>query len=132
MKIKSDSKFKAKRRNLQDYYRSNILKVQCGTGPDRNSTHFLGNCIVDGDKSGFNFLNEYLFRYAKQKVKDKQISSDLTIDKFRLFNNLLSSMPMAFNLFGLFRKILKDNQAVVAQIGRRVFFNRLDSEYFLY
>ena len=59
--------------------------------------------MVDGDATGKNFLSDDAFAYAIQRVADKEDCPDLTIDEFRLFNNMLSSMPMCFNLFADFR-----------------------------
>jgi len=123
MKLESDSAFKAKCRKLQDYYRTNKLCVESGKGPNRNSSRKLGSFIADGENNGKNFLNDYSFRFAKQKVNEKHINPDLTIEEYRLFNNLLSSMPMAFNLFGLLRKILEDNPGEASSIARQVFSN---------
>jgi len=46
-----------------------------------------------------NFISRNAFVYAMQKVQEKRDNPDLTIDPYRLFNNMLSSMPMCFNLF---------------------------------
>lgn len=52
---------------------------------------------VDAER-GENFLTGQIFEVAKQRVVSKQLYE--TLDSKRLFDNLLSSMPMAFNLFG--------------------------------
>jgi len=119
--VKSDSAFTSKCRKLQDYYRVKVLDAEAGRGPTISSEHTYGNYVVNGKEKNLNFLNEYSFRFAKQKVNEKQINPDLTIDEYRLFNNLLSSMPMAFNLFGLLRKILEDNPKEASNIGHFVF-----------
>ena len=46
-----------------------------------------------------------------------------TIDGFRLFNNLLSSQPMAFNLFHPLMLLLKQDAAMVTLAVRSVFRN---------
>ncbi len=77
--------------------------------------------MISGEKIGKNFLDEYIFRYAESKVLEKQVNPALTIDEYRLFNNMLSSMPMAFNLFGLIRKFLEDKNMRAYKIIKTVF-----------
>ena len=108
-------------RLLQSVYRTKILKKPFGHGPHRNSKEKYGNYLVNGEEGGYNFLDEYIFRYAKSKVLEKQVNPDLTIDEYRLFNNMLSSMPMAFNLFGLIRKFLEDGDPAATVIIKTAF-----------
>jgi hypothetical protein len=53
--------------------------------------------LVNGRKTGKNFLFPETFEYAKKRVDEKK--PEETIEEYRLFNNLLSSMPMTFNIF---------------------------------
>lgn len=117
----SDSAFVKKCRLLQSVYRAKVLKEPYGGGPNKKSKSRFGNYLVNGEKSGKNFLDNYIFRYAKFKVLEKQVNPELTIDEYRLFNNMLSSMPMAFNLFGLIRKFLEDNDPAATKIIKTVF-----------
>ena len=48
------------------------------------------------------------FDYATERTNPKNKKPYETIEKDRLFNNLLSSQPMAFNLFCPLRQILKE------------------------
>ena len=121
--VKSDNSYTAKCRLLQSVYRALILKRECGNGPNKSSEKQYGNFIKDGQINGANFINEYSFRYAKSKVLEKRVNPDLTIDEYRLFNNMLSSMPMAFNLFGIIRKYIEDNEEVASNIIKTVFPN---------
>lgn len=58
-----------------------------------------GSRLLPADaERGENFLTGEIFEVAKQRVVSKQLYE--TLDSKRLFDNLLSSMPMAFNLFG--------------------------------
>jgi hypothetical protein len=60
-----------------------------------------GTKLLDQDaEAGANFLTTSIFEVAKARVNadNKQIHE--TLDATRLFRDLLSSMPMAFNLFG--------------------------------
>lgn len=101
-----DTKFVAECRLLQSIYRAeigeNIRPYVC-----KDKVYFLGNYIEHGDDTGANFLAEYIFDYAKYRVANKKPYE--TIEADRLFNNLLSSQPMAFNLFCPLRKMVQEN-----------------------
>lgn len=102
----SDDKFTAKARLLQSMYRVQIGETMMGRGPSRNSIDqagnptYYGNMLVNGKFTGKNFFFRETFEYAIKRVDDPNIRKpEETIDEYRLFNNMLSSMPMAFNLF---------------------------------
>ena len=118
---KSDNQFTKKYRLIQSKYRAEILKVPCGVGPTKNSDKTYGNMLSNGEQSGLNFISKNAFEFAKQKNLDKQINPDLTIDEFRLFNNMLSSMPMCFNLFGDLRALLLHDQKAVSKVIKEMF-----------
>ena len=92
-----DSSFTARMRFHQSWYRSRVLKVPFGTGPKPGNTTSYGNMLArrEGER-GLNFLNHHLFEIAKRRLFQKKGA----IEPFRLFNNMLSSQPMCFNLFG--------------------------------
>ena len=98
-----DNTFTAKARLLQSVYRIRIGEIAMGIGPNKSSINenknptYYGNMLSNGEFSGKNFFFQETFKYAIKRVKEKR--SDETIGEYRLFNNLLSSMPMAFNLF---------------------------------
>jgi hypothetical protein len=106
---KSDNAMTAKYRLLQSKYRAEVLGEECGVGPTRNRTTRYGNMLANGEETGSNFISEAAFELAKEKVLQKQSNKSLTIDEFRLFNNMLSSMPMCFNLFSDLRQLLRDD-----------------------
>lgn len=116
----SDNAFTRKARLLQSMYRVEIGEEE-GVGPTRASKHKYGNMISGGEISGKNFLMKETFEYAKERVANKKENE--TIDGFRLFNNLLSSQPMAFNLFHPLMLLLKQNPAMVTPAVRLVFKN---------
>ena len=116
----SDNAFTRKARLLQSMYRVEIGEEE-GTGPTRASKRRYGNMISGGDVSGKNFLMKETFEYAQKRVAEK--SKNETIDGFRLFNNLLSSQPMAFNLFHPLMLLLKQDPAKVTLAVRSVFRN---------
>ena len=118
---KSDNAFTAKCRLLQSEYRAKHLKVPCGHGPTKNSKKTYGNMLVEGEASGSNFISKAAFDFAQEKVRQKKINKYLTIDEFRLFNNMLSSMPMCFNLFSDLRALLKEDKDEASRIAKFLF-----------
>ncbi|MBR3883793.1 MAG: hypothetical protein IKJ31_03435 [Bacteroidaceae bacterium] len=115
---KSDSKFVAECRKLQSIYRYEIGEEICPYTDRYGNLHYYGNYISNGEntKNGCwkNFLTEYAFKYAKDRVKYKKKYE--TIESDRLFNNLLSSQPMAFNLFCPLRQMLEESPQVVTKV----------------
>lgn len=120
----SDSPFTAKARKHQSLWRvQNGLEI--GVGPNKDAKNkngeltYYGNYIKDGELTGRNFYFPETFAYAKWRVEHKLKAE--TIDSYRLFNNLLSSMPMAFNLFHPLMKLRAENPAVVDNMIRAAF-----------
>jgi hypothetical protein len=119
----SDNAFTRKARLLQSMYRVEIGEEE-GVGPTRASKRKYGNMISGGEVSGKNFLMKETFEYAMERVEKQKKEKTLeTIDGFRLFNNLLSSQPMAFNLFHPLMLLLKQDPAMVTLAVRSVFRN---------
>lgn len=119
----SDNAFTRKARLLQSMYRVEIGEEE-GVGPTKGSKQKYGNMISGGEVSGKNFLMKETFEYAKERVEKKKKEKTVeTIDGFRLFNNLLSSQPMAFNLFHPLMLLLKQDPAMVTLAVRSVFRN---------
>ncbi len=111
--------FVKKCRLLQSVYREELSEPM-GVGPWRTSKNKQINMIADGEVTGKNFVNEYAFNYAKMRVANKMPNE--TIDEYRLFNNLLSSQPMAFNLFcPLISMLDRGLQGAVDAIVRAIF-----------
>jgi hypothetical protein len=99
--------FKREARWRQHRWAVDELAVQSfGTHPGRRShpdvpPHEVrnGTKLLDLEsESGSNFLTPAIFKVAQDRVATKQDHE--TLDKARLYRDLLSSMPMAFNLFG--------------------------------
>jgi hypothetical protein len=62
------------------------------------------------------------FEYAIEKLEEKRTSNPaLTIDKYRLFNNMLSSQPLCFNLFADLRAGLLSRDQSAAAILKAMF-----------
>lgn len=92
-----DSVFAAKLRRHQSWYRANVLRVPCGTGPGPGSTTTYGNMLtrIDGER-GLNFLTPEIFAVVLGRIR----SARGVVEPYRLLHNMLSSQPMCFNLFG--------------------------------
>lgn len=112
---KGDSEFVAKCRLLQSIYRVEIGEDE-GYIQRGSKRYFYGNYIMNGDKTGKNFLEDYIFDYAKKRVNNRKHYE--TIKEERLFNNLLSSQPMAFNLFCPLIKMLEKDEPTATDILR--------------
>ena len=118
---RSDNAMTAKYRLLQSRSRAEVLKEEFGFGPHKNSQKRYGNMLVNGEETGSNFISDTAFQFAKEKVLQKAQNKCLTIDEFRLFNNMLSSMPMCFNLFSDLRKLLKEDPAEASRVAMALF-----------
>lgn len=107
---KGDTRFVARCRKLQSIYRVEIgEEIRPYKGRD-GQVHYYGNYIDCGDTASNgcwkNFLTGYAFDYAKERCGNRQERE--TIEADRLFNNLLSSQPMAFNLFCPLKQLLEE------------------------
>lgn len=106
-------------RELQSRYRESIGEPM-GVGPFPSSKDLQISMIAGGEESGKNFLTPFAFQYAKQRVANKQKNE--TIEEYRLFNNLLSSQPMAFNLFcPLIQMMHEGQEEIVTRIVKSIF-----------
>ncbi len=115
-----DSVFRRRCRLLQSWYRVEVLRER-RCGPWRKGGRIVGSSLVDGETTGANFLTPTAFAYARSKVLDKQSTPELTIDEFRLYNNMLSSMPMCFNLFSDLRAAVVTEGAPASAILAAMF-----------
>ena len=92
------AEFTRKCRELQGKFRERMGEPM-GKGPFRKSPNYQINMLVNGEETGKNFVNE---------------SS--------LFNNMLSSQPMAFNLFCPFMQMLEEGKVeAVTNIFKAIF-----------
>jgi hypothetical protein len=100
---KGDNPFTARMRFHQSWYRANILDLPFGVGPKKHSKNKFGNYLLfdDGEK-GKNFITQDIYLLAQERINEKTGA----VDDFRLICNMLSSMPMCFNLFGPLKKDL--------------------------
>lgn len=100
IKVKRDTEFAAFARQLQDNWRKKN-KLPIGSYKNRKGEIIkLGNYIEKKHafKTRANFLTENIANVVIKALVNKE--KDAKIEKNRLFTNLLSSQPLAFNLFG--------------------------------
>ena len=103
LEVKRDNKRQAEYRRLQSWYRETVLEASPGAD-QKNVTR--ANMLRKEDverNPGLNFLDDDIASYAVERagqVKDE----GGTIDRDRLMRNMLSSMPLCFNLFGYLRR----------------------------
>lgn len=120
-----DDAFAARMRHHQSWYRAVVLGVPCGTGPSANARSPYGNMLTREEGArGKNFLTREIHEVALARIRQ----GGGTIDAFRLQHNLLSSMPLCFNLFGplvadlalatrLWRALLGEEVAEVTRVA---------------
>ena len=97
--------FISKFRKHQGWWRAFVLNEEEGRYWDvRNKGHkTVCNRINNGEISNHNFLSEEIVDAVKHALKANKQTKSGIIEPDRLFNNLLSSQPLAFNFFGWFK-----------------------------
>lgn len=99
---KFDNRFRACARLLQALWReSQELPVGTYESPDGRQRRIGSLIAASAAEAGRNFLSPAIAHLVHREVVYQETGA--LIDKRRLFGNLLSSMPLAFNLFGPFR-----------------------------
>ena len=115
---KGDSRFVADCRKLQSIYRVEIGEAIRPYTDRYGNVHYYGNYISNGEipkeNCWKNFLTECAFKHAEYRVENRKKYE--TIESDRLFNNLLSSQPMAFNLFCPLRQMLVDSPELATKV----------------
>lgn len=120
---KSDTDFASHARLLQSKWRvSQGLKMN--DKPKSNYGNFVDTDIAKTDK--VNFMTDNIKRLVTEKIKEIRSNGGL-VGEPRIWNNLLSSQPLCFNLFGelhydldlatkYFRKLFPDKVSSVTKI----------------
>ena len=97
---KGDDAFTRRMRLHQSWYRDSVLDVPYGTGPTSRHKTPYGNMLAEAAAdTGLNFLTPGILGVVKDRLKTERRKGEV-LDEFRLMRNMLSSQPMAFNLFG--------------------------------
>ena len=117
---KGDSRFVADCRKLQSIYRVEIGEEIRPYTDRYGNVHYYGNYISNGEipkeNCWKNFLSVCAFNYAKKRLDPEIKKPYETIEPDRLFNNLLSSQPMAFNLFCPLRQMREESPEIATQV----------------
>ncbi len=110
------SPFTRKYRLLQSWYRVEVLKEE-RYGLHEPGGRPVGSAVVNGEATGANFLSLAARALAWEKLAEKQdINPDLTVKRYRLFNNMLSSQPLCFNLFADLRLHLMHKRPIAGAV----------------
>ncbi|WP_426571321.1 PGN_0703 family putative restriction endonuclease [Aquihabitans sp. McL0605] len=91
----------ARYRRLQSWYREVQLGARPGQWPGRPAGTLLGSMLSADDvgvQPDLNFLHPAAFEHACERIKDVP-GENGALDPVRLTHNMLSSMPLCFNLF---------------------------------
>jgi hypothetical protein len=101
-KLPAESGFKARARFHQGWWRAFVLGEDQGDHPIRKNER-IGSTIRNGETSNKNFLSPSIANAVHQTIQERSLDRSGIIEQDRLFNNLLSSQPLCFNFFGLFK-----------------------------
>ena len=95
----------ARYRRLQSWYREVQLGALPGTWPGKATNTPLGSMLSDADvvaQPDLNFLHPDAYAHAVDRIRVVRGEGG-ALDPKRLTANMLSSMPLCFNLFGALR-----------------------------
>ncbi|WP_373048007.1 PGN_0703 family putative restriction endonuclease [Vulgatibacter sp.] len=95
--VASDDARRARYRALQSWWRETVL----GLEPGLDGEIPRANLLPEGNRA-LNFLDPRIAAYAASRAQEV-LGGGGTLDPNRLERNLLSSMPLCFNVFGLLR-----------------------------
>jgi hypothetical protein len=109
-RVKSDTPWCAQYRWLQSWYRETVLKVEAGRDAYKPRGNLIAKSALE-QQPDLNFLSREIWEYAAARA-DEVIQSGGTLEKNRLFQNMLSSMPLCFNLFGELRQKPEETAAL--------------------
>lgn len=101
--VKSDTRWRAGYRRLQSWYRENVPDVPPGKDRRGITRANMLPCDEVAKQPGLNFLSDAIADYVHIRVKEVRVEGG-TLDEDRLYRNMLSSMPLCFNLFGALRE----------------------------
>jgi hypothetical protein len=104
--VASDSRRTARYRSLQSWYRQTVLGVEAGTTGAAGRERMVGSRLRSEDvtvRRDLNFLDPKIAGYAERRAVEVQREGG-SLEPVRLFHNMLSSMPLCFNVFGMIRE----------------------------
>jgi hypothetical protein len=100
--VESDTPWRAQYRALQSWYRETVLGVPAGLDAQGVQRGNLLPRELSAIEPWSNFLTPEIAEYVEARVPVVREAGG-TLDKDRLTRNLLSSMPLCFNIFGYLR-----------------------------
>lgn len=110
MQVAGDSARMRRYRLLQSWYRETVLDARPGTYVPRGGEERpLGSLLHVDDvarREDLNFVSPDIGAYTRARAAEVMESGG-TLEEKRLFHNMLSSMPLCFNLFGALRTTLE-------------------------
>jgi hypothetical protein len=112
--VKSDSPgFQRRARILQSVWRE-----EQGYAPGMHKGKFLGSRLAmpEAQEKLSNYLDDDIREVVRAEVLDPDRSKDKLYSKPRIFNDLLSSQPLCFNLFGKLQQNLAFASAVFSDL----------------
>lgn len=122
LQVNSDSAWRAQYRLLQSWYRETVLKEppglsKPGSDADGQPVERLVGSMLTADavraRPTLNFLSPKIAAYVRSRAAEV-LRAGGSIEEDRLSRNMLSSMPLCFNLFGH----LRDHRAETAPVLR--------------
>jgi hypothetical protein len=102
--VPKETGFISRFRKHQGWWRAFVLNAEEGEYWDERSKELKKVCnrMNNGKDNKKNFLSEDVLKAVMKAVNTQQQLKSGIIDEDRLYNNLLSSQPLAFNFFGFF------------------------------
>lgn len=97
--IPNETGFRKRARFHQGWWRAFVLNEPEGANPARQEDRVC-NTIRAGETSGKNFLSSASLQSVEETRLERMDYQAGLFNEDRLFNNLLSSQPLAFNFFG--------------------------------
>ena len=101
--VKSDTCWRAGYRRLQSWYREKVLGVAPGKGYGGIPHGNMLPASAVAEQPGLNYLSDAVTDYARIRAGEVRAEGG-TLAPDRLSRNMLSSMPLCFNLFGALRE----------------------------
>ena len=101
--VQSDTSWRARYRRLQSWYRETVLGVPPGTDQRGITRASMLPAEAVAQNPDLNFLDDEIAAYARKRA-ERVVADGGTLELDRLRRNMLSSMPLCFNLFGALRR----------------------------
>lgn len=117
--IPKESGIKKRIRFHQGWWRAFVLNEPQGKNPV-NQSEEVCNTILSGETSGKNFLTPATIKSVWDTIDERKYYAAGLLNESRLFNNLLSSQPLAFNFFGELKQNLNFAKTIITSFIPRL------------